>query len=177
MNKELLKMVIPEATEEEIRAACRAKKDELGFDIEKAMFPHHPFNDEPLKNISLEDAMILAREFGTVRALVRDLVEDLVEGLVSVSVRDLVWGLVWSLVRDLVRGLVRDLWRDLVLDLVWAYIASIFFSIEQWEMVGQESGVNPFQSGIDLWESGYIPVYHAKKIQLYTKGGLVWEGE
>ena len=83
--------------------------------------------------------------------------------------------------RDSVRDLVRDLLRDSVSDSVWysvrAYIASIFFSIEKWERVGHEAGVNPFQSAIDLWESGYIPVYHAKKIQLYTKDGLVWEGE
>ena len=86
MNNELLRMVIPEPTEEEIRAACRAKKDELGFDIEKAIFPHHPFEDAPLREISLEEAVILARNFGTVRASLRasawDLVRDLVEDLV-----------------------------------------------------------------------------------------------
>ena len=173
MNKELLRMVIPEPTEEEIRAACRAKKDELGFDIEKAMFPHHPFNDAPLREISLEEAMILAREFGTVRASVRASLRDLVRDLVE----DLVWDLVWNSVRDSVRDLVRDSVSDSVWYSVRAYIASIFFSIEKWGRVEHEAGVNSFRSGIDLWESGYIPVYHAKKIQIYTKDGLVWEGE
>ena len=177
MNKELLKMVIPETTEEEVRAACRAKKAELGFDIEKAMFPHHPFNDAPLKNISLEDAIKLSREFGEVQAPVLYSVQDSVESsaLYSVeapvlySVEASVMGWVW---RWFGASVLASVWAS-----SWAYVSSIFFNIKKWEGIEHEEGVNPFQSAIDLWEAGYVPVYHANKIQIYTKDGLVWEGE
>lgn len=42
MNKQLLALIQPELTEAELRILCRAKKDELGFDIEKAIFPTNP---------------------------------------------------------------------------------------------------------------------------------------
>jgi hypothetical protein len=210
MNSELLRMVIPEPTEEEIRSACRAKKDELGFDIEKALFPHHPFKDAPLREVSIEDAIKLARDSmrdsmcdsmcdsmrDSMRYSVRGSVWDSVWDSVSDSVRDSVWDSVWDSVSDSVRDSVRDSTRDSVSYSVrdsvrysvrysvrdsvrysvWAYISSIFFNIEKWEHVEHEVGINPFQSSIDLWEAGYIPVYIKDKIQLYTKDGLTWEG-
>ena len=80
-------------------------------------------------------------------------------------------------VRGSVRAAGRASVRASVRGSVWAYISSIFFNIEIWEGVEHEKGVNPFQSAIDLWEAGYIPVYIDNKIQLHTKDGLVWKGE
>jgi hypothetical protein len=195
MNSELLRMVIPEPTEEETRAACRAKKNELGFDIEKALFPHHPFKNAPLREISIEDAIKLARDSARysvsypVCDSMRDSVRDSVWDSVWSSVWDSVWysvrdsvsysmrDSVWDPVRDSVRDSVWDSVRDSVWDSVWAYMSSIFFNIEKWEDVDHEVGINPFQPSIDLWEAGYIHVYIEDKIQLYTKDGLTWEGE
>jgi hypothetical protein len=175
MSSELLRMVTSEPTEEGIRAACRAKKDVLGFDIEKTLFPHHPFKDAPLREISIEDAIKLARDS------MRDSVRDSVWGSVRYSVSDSAWDSVWESVCDSmwdsVWGSVLDSVRDSVRDSVWAYISSIFYNIEKWKYVEHDVGVNPFQSSIDLWEAGYIPVYIEDKIQLHTKDGLVWEGK
>jgi hypothetical protein len=188
-------MLTSEPTEEGIRSACRAKKDELGFDIEKAMFPHHPFKNAPLREISIEDAIKLARD--SVRGPVRDSVCDSMRDSVRDSVWDSVWSSVWDSVwysvrdsvsysmrdsvwdpvRDSVRDSVWDSVRDSVWDSVWAYMSSIFYNIEKWKHVEHDVGVNPFQSSIDLWEAGYIPVYIEDKIQLHTKDGLVWEGK
>jgi hypothetical protein len=182
MNSELLIMAL-EPTEEEIRAACRAKKDALGFDIEKAMFPHHPFKNAPLREISIEDAIKLVRYsvWDSVRDTVRDSMWD--------SVWDSVWDSMWDSVLDSVIDSVLDSVRKSVRDsvrtpvrhsvqgLVRGYISSIFYNIEKWEDVEHEVGVNPYQPSIDLWEAGYIPVYIKDKIQLHTKDGLVWEGE
>jgi len=185
MNSELLEMVTPEPTEEEVRAACRAKKNELGFDIEKAMFPHNPFNDAPLRETSLEDAIILAREFGTVwesvgASMVKS-VRKSVRASVWESVRESVMDSVFYSVLESVEGSVgASVWPSVLESVrvsVWAYVSSIFFNVEKWDGIEHEVGVNPFQPSIDLWEAGYVPVYHDNKIQLYTKDGLVWEGE
>ena len=82
MNKELLAMVMPEPTESEIREACQGVREELGFDIERALFPVNPLKIEP--SISVGDAVILAVGWGSVR------------GSVWGSVR----GSVWDSVRD-----------------------------------------------------------------------------
>ena len=140
MNKELLSMVISEPSESEIRQLCRAKKDELGFDIEKALFPVNPLLIDA--SISIDDALVLLKE--------------------------------WALVRDS----AWDSVRDSVGDSVGAYISSIFYGVEKWRYVEHKPGVNPFQSCIDLWESGYIASYDGKKWRLHTgkNAKIVWEG-
>ncbi len=144
MNKELMKLIQPELTEEQVRELCKAKKEELGFDIEKAMFPLNPFSIEP--TMSVEEAVELVKQWDLVRA----------------SVRDSVWDSVWDLVGDSVWDSVR------------AYISSIFYGIDNWKGIEHEQGVNPFQSAIDLWEAGYVASYDGKVWRLHTKHGIVW---
>ena len=82
MNSELLKLIQPELTEEQVRELCRAKKDELGFDIEKALFPLNPLIDvsEPL--ISIDDAVLLVEQWDSVWDSVRASVRDSVRASV-----------------------------------------------------------------------------------------------
>lgn len=163
MNKELLAMVLPEPTEEEIRNLCREKRDELGFDIEKALFPVNPFEIEP--SISVDDAVELLRQWDSVRGSV----EVSVWASVWASVWDFVWRSVWVSVRDSVRGPDGDS--------VWAYISTIFYGIEEWEGIDHNKGENPFKPAADLWESGYIASYDGETWRLHTKNGIAWEGE
>ena len=107
----------------------------------------YPVHPFEVNPMPLEDAKKLLEEWKKVRASVWDSVWD--------SVRDSVWDSVW--------------------DLVGAYISSLFTNIEQWKYVKHEAGVNPFQSGINLWKGGYVPSFDGKTWRLHTKNGIVWE--
>jgi len=209
MNNELLRMIIPQPTEIEIRKLCREKKEELGFDIEKALFPVNPLMIEP--KISVDDAVILLKVWNSVRNSamnsvsdsamysamnsisdsVMDSVWNSAMNSISDSVMDSVWNSVWNSVRNSVRdsamnsvwnsvrNSVRDSVSDSVMDSVWAYLSSMFYKIEKWDGFDHDPGVNPFQSCIDLWESGYIASFDGKQWRLHTgeKANIVWEGE
>ena len=211
MNKELLGMIIPQPTEIEIRDLCRGKKEELGFDIEKALFPVNPLMIET--KISVDDAVILLKVWNSVRDSVSDSamnsISDSAMNSISDSVMDSVWNSVWNSVRDSVRdsamNSVRDsvsdsvwnsvrnsvrnsvsdsVWdsvsdsvRNSVRDSVWAYLSSMFYKIEKWDGFDHDPGVNPFQSCIDLWESGYVASFDGNYWRLHTgeKANVVWE--
>jgi hypothetical protein len=182
MNKELVKLIQPELTEKEIRDLCRAKKDELGFDIEKAMFPLNPLTDveEPL--ISIEDAVVLVEQWDRVRASVggsvggrvRDSVWDSVGGSVWDSVGASVWDSVGASVWDSVGASVWDSVRASV----WAYQSSIFHGISDWKHIDHKVWENPFKPAIDLWEAGYLCSFDEEKYRLHvgTDAKIVWEG-
>jgi len=59
----------------------------------------------------------------------------------------------------------------------WGYTSSLFPGITNWKYVEHEPGVNPFQSDINLWMSGYVPSYDGKIWRLHTRDGIVWVGE
>lgn len=181
MNKELFKLIQAELTEDEVRALCKEKKDELGFDIEKAIFPLNPLLiDEPL--MSIDDAVCLVEQWasvgGSVLGSAWDSVRDSVECSVWDSVRDSVGGSVWDSVWYSVRSSVRDsVWAS-VRASVGAYISSIFYGVEDWKYIDHEVGVNPFKPAIDLWEAGYIASFDGDKWRLHCgkDAKVVWEG-
>jgi len=129
----------------------------------------------------------LLKEWDSVGYSVRDSVGD----SVGDSVRYSVWDSVWDSVRDSVGYSVRDSVRDSVWDSVgysvwdsvgysvWdsvgysvgdsvgAYISS-FFQLDQWKGIEHEKGVNPFQSGIDLWEAGFVPSFDGDLYRLHS---------
>jgi hypothetical protein len=98
---------------------------------------------------------------------------------VWVSVRDSVCDSVCDSVRDSVRDSVCDSVRDSVCDSVrdsvrasvWVsvctYISSLFPNIKKWKYIEHKEGVNPFQSGIDLWHMGLIPSFDGKVWRLH----------
>ena len=110
----------------------------------------HPFEIKP--TISVDIAIQMLKQWDSVWASV------------GASVRDSVWASVWDSVGASVRASVR------------AYISS-YFTIDEWKFTKNKKGVNPFQCMIDLWNAGYIPSYDGNKWRLYTKEGIVWEGE
>ena len=89
----------------------------------------------------------LLKEWDSVGYSVRDSVGD----SVGDSVRYSVWDSVW----------------DSVGASVWAYISS-FFQLDQWKGIEHEKGVNPFQSGIDLWEAGFVPSFDGDLYRLHS---------
>ena len=146
----------------------------------------NPLNLNRLR-VTKKDISLL-KEWSSVRDSVRDSVwssvRDSVWSSVWDSVRDSVRDSVWSSVRDSVWSSVRDsvrdsVWssvRDSVWSSVWAYISS-FFNIEKWKYIDHKPGINPFQSAIDLWNSGLVPSYDGKTWRLHGKGGrILWEG-
>lgn len=75
------------------------------------------------------------------------------------SVVDSVWDSVWDSVRVSVRASV---WAS-----VGAYISS-FFVLDKWKCFDHKPGENPFQSGIDLWESGLVPSFDGTTWRLHA---------
>jgi len=62
---------------------------------------------------------------------------------------------------------------------VGAYISSLFPNIEKWERIEHEKGKNPFQSCVDLWNSGIVPSFDGKLWRLHSgkKAKIIWEGK
>ena len=172
--------ILRELADDEIKEGLLACEEKEGYRVCEACYPVHPFEVNPMP---LEDAKKLLEEWKKVRDSVWDSVWDSVLASVWDSVRDSVWDSVWDSVRDSVRDSVwasvwdsvRDSVWDSVWDLVGAYISSLFTNIEQWKYVKHEAGVNPFQSGINLWKGGYVPSFDGKTWRLHTKNGIVWE--
>jgi len=75
--------------------------------------------------------------------------------------------------RDVQAGAITE--REIELlkqwDSVWASVGayfSSFFNLSEWKHIKHEQGKNPFQSGIDLWESGFVPSYDGKIWRLHA---------
>ena len=160
--------IVRELSDDEIKEWLLACEEKEGYRVYEACYPVHPFEVNPMP---LEDAKKLLQEWKKVRDSVRDSVWDPVWDSVWDSVRYSVW----DSVRDSVWYSVWDSVRDSVWDSVRAYISSLFTNIEQWKYVKHEAGVNPFQSGINLWKGGYVPSFDGKTWRLHTKDGIVWE--
>ena len=164
--------ILRELAEDEIKEGLLACEEKEGYRVCEACYPVHPFEVNPMP---LEDAKKLLEEWKKVRGSDRYSVWNSVWDSVKVSVWDSVWASVWDSVWDSVRASVRASVWDSVWDSARAYISSLFTNIEQRKYVKHEAGVNPFQSGINLWKGGYVPSFDGKTWRLHTKDGIVWE--
>ena len=87
---------------------------------------------------------------------------------------DIVVGRVWNSVK-------YSVWNSIYYsaeDVVYAYVSS-FFNIPKYKYIEHKEGVNPFQSGIDLWEMGIIPTYDGETWILYKakNAEIIWQGK
>lgn len=188
--------IIRELTEDEIKVGLLACEEKEGYRVYEACYPVHPFEGNPMP---LEDAKKLLEEWkkvmASVSASVRDSVLESVGYSVLESVVDSVVDSVWESVRASVLESVGYSVLESVaesvgysaLDSVWnsigdsvgysvrVYISSLFPHIKRWKGIDHEEGVNPFQSGIDLWKAGYVPSFDGKIWRLHTKDGIAWE--
>ena len=92
------------------------------------------------------------------------------------SVRGSVGGSVWNSIGDLVWNSVWDSVGNSVGNSVGAYMSS-FFDIKKWKYIKHKSGINPFQSCIDLWEQGLVPSYDGTTLRLHggPDGKILYE--
>ena len=78
------------------------------------------------------------------------------------------WDSVRASVRASVRNYVWDSVRYSVSDSEAAYVGSLFPAIKKWKHIEHEEGVYPFQSAVNLWNRGFIPVKVEGKWGLYS---------
>ena len=153
--------LIREVTREELVEMAKPRDTILGYKLSEVI---NPINPLLIKRGKVTDKEIeLLKQWGSVRDSVGASVKASVWASVGDSVWDSVWASVWASVRDSVWASV---WasvgasvRDSVRDSVRAYISSIFPNIKKWEYIDHKKGINPFQSGIDLWKAGLVPSY------------------
>ena len=154
-------------------------------------------NPFKIKNSGAEDRHVeMLKEWinvwGKIEENVYDSVWDSVGGcagypvwnLVRGSVGGCVWDYVYGSIRDSVRasigvsvwGSIWDYVNDSVRESVWGYVSS-FFNLEKWKYIDHEPYKNPFQSGIDLWEKGFVPSFDGKVWRLHSgeKAEIVFE--
>ena len=135
-------------------------KVNVGYDLYHALWPVNPLDilndpsDEDWKELDKWD-YVRGYVSDSVRVSVEDYVSDSVWDSVRDSVRDSVGGYVWDSVWKSVWGSVR------------AYVGSLFHPIK-WKHIEHEEGVYPFQSAVNLWNRGFIPVKVEGKWGLYS---------
>ncbi len=154
--------ILREVPEGELRELLEKESVRVGYNLSEVCFPLNPLTDVDHCEVTEEDIENLKKWAS---------VGDSVWASVGDSVWDSVWSSVgasvWASVGDSVRASVGDsvgdsVWasvRVYVNDSLYAYISSLFPNIKKWEGIDHEEGVNPFQSGIDLWKRGLVPSF------------------
>ena len=185
-----------QANLDEIKQMAVSRERECGYKLSEVLFPINPLNvftnEEATEEIVTQLTLDQLREWTAVRAFIWGY-EDYVLDSVHDSVRDSVWESDQDYVLDYVQASMRaSVWasvqaniqdydqayvRDSAWDFAWAYTSSLFPDIEKWKYIDHEPGVNPFQAGIDLWKSGFVPSFDGKKWRLHAgpKAKVVWE--
>jgi hypothetical protein len=133
----------------EVRKLIKEQSKTMDLDYYHACYPVNPLKLN--KPFDKEKALRLLREWDSMR--------DFVWNSMRYSVVDSVWYSVWYSVRDFVWVSVRDCF--------YAYISSLFPNIKKWKYIDHEEGVNPFQSGIDLWHMGLVPSFDGNVWRLH----------
>jgi len=169
----------------EVRKLIKEQSKKMDWDYYHACYPVNPLKIN--KPFDKDKALRLLREWVSVEGSVRDSVWDSVLGSVrdsvGFSVRDSVWDSVGFSVRDSVgfsvlgsvrdsvggsvRGSVRDSVGFSVWGFIFCYVSSLFPNIKKWKYVDHEEGINPFQSGIDLWHMGLVPSFDGEFWRLH----------
>jgi hypothetical protein len=152
-----------------VRKIIKAQSDKMDWNYYEACYPIDPRKiNVPLDR---EKALSLLRAWASVRASFRYSFWTSVGDSVRASVGDSFWYSSWTSVGASVRASVGASVRasvgDSVGDSFGAYISSLFPNIKKWKGINHADGVNPFQSGIDLWMMGLIPSFDGKVWRLH----------
>ena len=165
----------------EVRKLIKEQSKIMDWDYYHTCYPvnplkiNKPFDKEKALKLLKEWASVRDSVGGSVRDSVRDSVwnsawnsvgnsvENSVWASVGGSVRDSVWNSMWNSVRDSVWASV---WAS-VWDLAYAYISSLFPNVKKWKYIEHEEGINPFQSGIDLWHMGLVSSFDGRIWRLH----------
>lgn len=158
-----------------------------GYDLYHVSFPVHPLKGDPKE--PTEQVFKLVSEWSSIQDSIQDSVRPSVRSNVGFSVWASVWSSVeanvWNNVWFSVKASIwSSVWssgfsvRSSVGSSIRAYISSLFPNIKKWNGFDQFVD-NPFKPGIDLWVSGYIPVFLKDGSIKICSGGnakIVWEG-
>jgi len=143
--------IIREVEKDELIELARKEEKRLGYKLSEVLFPVNPL-------------------LFTQREVTEKEIQILKE-----------WASVWETVKasawETVKALAWETVRASVWETVWAYASSLFPGIEKWKYIEHEKGVNPFQSGIDLWRSGFVPSFDGEVWRLHSgkKAEIVYE--
>ena len=163
--------IIREVEKDELIELARKEEKRLGYKLSEVLFPVNPllFTQREVTEKEIQILKEWASVLETVRASVLETVRASVWETVKASawetVKALAWETGWASVWETV-------WAS-----VWAYASSLFPGIEKWKYIEHEKGVNPFQSGIDLWRSGFVPSFDGEVWRLHSgkKAEIVYE--
>lgn len=157
---------VKELTIEEVKSLVREESSKMDWNYYDMLFPKNPLEKVSIVN---ENHKQLLKQWASVG--------DLVGGSVWSSVGDSIWASVYNSVYDSVIASVNDSVRDSVRNSVGAYISSGFPNIKKWKYIDHEEGINPFQSGIDLWNDNLVPSFDGKTWRLHSgpKAEIVFE--
>jgi hypothetical protein len=153
--------IIRMLSKSEVKKLIKEQSKTMDWDYYHACYPVNPLKIN--KPFDKEKALKLLKEWASVSGSVGGSVCD----SVCDSVGNSVWASVWNSVRDSVWGSVRDSVGFSVWDLVYAYISSLFPNVKRWKYIEHEEGINPFQSGIDLWHMGLVPSFDGEFWRLH----------
>ena len=162
---------------DEIKQMAKEHEKICGYKLSEVLFPINPLTDIAKYKVTKIDIENLRKW-----KIVSDSVSDSVSASVSDSVSDSVYASVYASVSasvyvsvyasvsasvsrsvgDSVRASVYVSVYDSVYWSVYAYISGLFPNIKKWKYIDHKKGVNPFQSCIDLWKRGFMPVFDGK---------------
>jgi hypothetical protein len=160
-------------TKEDVVRLALAEESRLGYKLSEVLYPVNPLKLRT-KPVGEREKELLQEWISVVASVVHsvsDSVWDSVWASLGASVRDSIRASLCASVRDsLWASLCASVWdsiRASVWDSVWAYISSLFPGTQDWRGIDHEPGVNPFQPGIDLWRSGFIPSFDGTTWRLH----------
>lgn len=155
----------------------KANKTE-GYNVLESVFPYNPLIGE-VKNVSEREINLLKQWIEVQKSI-----EETVWDSVWQSIKKSTWRSVFRSVHDSIQYSIHNSIRESVWDSVWdsiwesihfsieyalyAYTSSLFPNISKWKYIEHEEGVNPFQSAIELWRSGFIPTFDGKTWRLHS---------
>tara|TARA_Y100000034_G_C6815833_1_gene367020 strand:- start:290 stop:1057 length:768 start_codon:yes stop_codon:yes gene_type:complete len=135
---------------EEIISEAKKIELDLGYNLSEILYPVNPGKTEPAGRNDLEDLFhrwieLQRRNKSMGRNIGADL--DYYDGNASKPVINCIFFATDTEIEH----------DEGKYPFVYAYISSLFPSIKKWRGIEHKEGENPYQSGIDLWRSGYIP--------------------
>lgn len=163
----------------EVKKLIKEQSKEMDWDYYHACYPVNPLKIN--KPFDKEKASKLLKEWNSAWVPTQVAVWDSVSGYMYDFVGNPVWDSMWNSLRDSASDFVWDsvlgsVWTP-AWDSMWAkysvrycfyaYISSLFSNTKKWKYINNEEGVNPFQSGIDLWHMGLVPSFDGKVWRLY----------
>jgi len=182
--------IIREITEEELKKLLKNECENVGYNILEACFPVNPLTGEA-KEVTDKEIELL-KEWISIFNSIRDSIHDSIHDSIYDSIRDpdifdsifnsifnsihdsIHDSILFSIyIRDSIHDSIFNSIRDSIRDSIYTYISSLFLNIRTWKYIDHDEGINPFQPGIDLWKSGFVPSFDGANWRLHSGNGKI----